>query len=105
MQTTRMIMLTNKVALVTGAGQGIGLEICRGLASAGAKVILNDLDTTLANTAAAELSSKGGVCVPVAGDSGELKVIEQMVETAVTSFGHLDIAIANAGITLYGDFF
>lgn len=98
-------MLKNKVALVTGAGQGIGLEICKILASAGAKVILNDLDTTLANKAAAEIISAGGVCTPAVGDSGDLNVIKQMVETAVASFGHLDIAIANAGITLYGDFF
>ncbi|MFL5742548.1 MAG: SDR family NAD(P)-dependent oxidoreductase [Flavisolibacter sp.] len=99
------MMLADKVALVTGAGQGIGLEICKKLASAGAKVILNDLDATLANRAAAEITSEGGVCIPIAGDSGSVEVIEQMVETAVTSFGHLDIAIANAGITFFGDFF
>lgn len=97
-------MLRKKVALATGAGQGIDLEICRELRGVGARVILNDLDTTLASKAAA-ITSEGGVCIPIAGDSGDANVIEQMVKTAVTSFGHLDITIANAGITLYGDFF
>src|SRR5579875_1988429 len=97
--------LKDKVAIVTGAGQGIGLEISKRLASAGAKLILNDIGQTLANNAASAILNKDGVCIPVVGDSGDLKIVQQLVESAIFNFGRLDIVIANAGITLFGDFF
>lgn len=95
----------NKVAIVTGAGQGIGLTICRRLAESGAKIILNDLDEKLARDAANSIALEKGICLAVPGDSSEPSLIGHMVDTAVSQFGRLDIAIANAGITLYGDFF
>ncbi len=96
----------NKVAIVTGAGQGIGYEICRQLAMEGAYVILNDIDQAIANDAVRRiLDDAGGNCMALAGDSSNTIFIQQMVDTAVTKFGQLDIVIANAGITLFGDFF
>ena len=95
----------NKVAIVTGAGQGIGLQICRQLSRAGAKIILNDLDADLAEKAAKEVAGENNSCIAMPGDSSNLEFVQQMVNTAVTKFGQLDIAIANAGITLFGDFF
>ncbi len=95
-----------KVAIVTGAGQGIGLQICTSLANEGANVILNDLDEALANEAAGKIQGEAkGNCIAVAGDSSDISVIKKLVSTAVNEFGQLDMVIANAGITLYGDFF
>jgi NAD(P)-dependent dehydrogenase (short-subunit alcohol dehydrogenase family) len=95
-----------KVAIVTGAGQGIGFEICNRLAAEGAHILLNDVDAEMTKEAVKIISRKaGGVCIGIPGDSGDLHFIKEMVDTAVAEFGHLDMVIANAGITLFGDFF
>ncbi|MBA3706367.1 MAG: SDR family oxidoreductase [Bacteroidetes bacterium] len=94
-----------EVAIVTGAGQGIGHEIAKQLAFEGASVIVNDINSDLAKKTADLINKEGGIAFAISGNSGDINFITNMVDQTVDKFGKVTIAIANAGITLHGDFF
>jgi glucose 1-dehydrogenase len=94
----------SRAAVVTGAGQGIGREIARQLALEGASVLVNDIDEALAEEAARAIVAEGGVARSAGGDVSEVSVTRGLVERAVAAFGRLDLAVANAGITMHCDF-
>lgn len=93
-----------QVAIVTGAGKGIGFAVARQLALQGASVVLNDIDKDLAMTASQIIKAEAGSCEAYGGDISEIEIIEGIVKFTVDTFGKLDILLANAGITTYGDF-
>lgn len=98
--------LEGKVALVTGAGAGIGFALCRALAQAGASVVLNDLDAALAEHAAGRINAEAARDAVVAEpfDVADVGALRSAVDRATRQFGRLDIAVANAGLTNYGSF-
>lgn len=99
------LKFSSQSVIITGAGQGIGFEIARQLALQGASVLLNDIDEKLTSSAVNKIKAEGGNCIGLSGDAGDVSFINEMVKLVVSEFGKLNIAIANAGITLYADFF
>lgn len=95
---------TNQSAIITGAGCGIGFEIARQLALQGASVLLNDVDTVLAEDSSSKIRQEGGNCIALGGDASDIVFINKMVAEAVSHFGQVTIGIANAGITHFGSF-
>jgi len=91
------VLLTGKVALVTGAGSGIGAAIARLFACEGAKVVLGDLAESGA-VLAAELAAEGFDAVFQRVDVTDETSAAALMQVAVTQFGRLDILVANAGI-------
>ena len=89
---------TNRIALVTGANKGIGLEIARQLAQAGVLVIIGARDPGRASAAVEELSSQGLVVQSVSIDLNDPASIASAAETIRSEHGKLDILVNNAGI-------
>lgn len=92
-----MFDLTGRVALVTGAGQGVGLGIARALAGQGAAVAINDFYAERARAAAEEIDAAGGRAVPVAADVTDLGAMHSAVTAATEALGPIDILVNNAG--------
>ncbi len=91
--------IEGRVALVTGAGRGIGEAIARRLASEGASVLVNDLDAEAASAVAAELGDRGAA---IGGSVARPADAEAMVARVQERFGSLDILVNNAGLTRDG---
>src|SRR3954447_8568374 len=90
--------LANQVALVTGAGQGIGKASALALATAGAHVVVADIAGEKAEATAEAIMSLQRRALPVQADVGNLQDIDRMVRRSLDEFGQIDILLNNAGV-------
>jgi 2-deoxy-D-gluconate 3-dehydrogenase len=89
--------LTDRTALVTGASRGIGRAMAMAFARHGADVALNGRDTALLEEVRAEIEGLGRKAVVVAADVTDPEAVRGMVDSAISSLGHLDVVVNNAG--------
>ena len=92
------ISFENKVALVTGAGSGLGLATAKAFAESGASVALADRNEKAVRSATAELADQGHKAIAIHCDVADDAQVEAMVEQTVAAFGQLDAAYNNAGV-------
>jgi NAD(P)-dependent dehydrogenase (short-subunit alcohol dehydrogenase family) len=96
-----MPLLQDKVALVTGAGAGIGKAIALGMAAEGASVAAADIDLAAAQRTVEAMANKTNRALAIEADCGDVASINAMIEKTVAEFGRLDIIVNNAGVTRY----
>jgi glucose 1-dehydrogenase len=91
-------VLDGSVAIVTGAGRGMGAATAKRFAAAGAKVLVSDIDEATAEETAAAIVAGGGTASFVRTDVSQAPEVEAMVRTAVERYGRLDCAVNNAAV-------
>jgi 3-hydroxybutyrate dehydrogenase len=94
------MQLENKVAVVTGAASGIGKEVARTFAQAGATVVIADRNAAAAHEAAEQLGSSGGRILAVAMDVASEPDVESGIADVIAACGRIDVLVSNAGIQI-----
>src|ERR1700753_3025919 len=95
--------LANKVAVVTGASKGIGAQTAKGLAAAGASVVVNYSSSKEgADKVVAEIKSAGGKAIAIQGDVSKAGDVTRLFDETKKNFGGVDILVNNAGIYKFG---
>jgi NAD(P)-dependent dehydrogenase (short-subunit alcohol dehydrogenase family) len=96
-----MPLLQDKIALVTGAGAGIGRAIALGMANEGASVAAADIDLAAVQKTVGAIASNTSRALAIEADCGDVASIDAMVARTVAEFGRIDIIVNNAGVTRY----
>ena len=97
------MILANKVAIVTGAGSGIGRASALAFSEAGAIVVAADINGAAAEATASAITTGQRKALAVQADVGDLGHIDRMVRQAIEAFGQVDILLNNAGVTRRAD--
>ena len=98
--TNHLFDLTGKVAIITGAARGIGRVLAQGLAQAGAKVVIGDINQVGAEQTVQLLQEAGGEAIAIETDVRQRQACQNLINQAVANYGQLDIMVCNAGVEI-----